>query len=157
MTNSKHVLSLGTLFLLTLLTAVFFAFSAVASDDAAGSLRNKDGDVLIERNGIILKAEEGMQVYPADTIRTGANGSVGVILKDNSRISIGPESRFELKDYVFEPNRARFSFVSRLLKGIASFVSGKMTKLSPESVILETPTAMIGVRGTSYHVKVREE
>jgi hypothetical protein len=47
--------------------------------------------------------------------------------------------------------------VNELIKGTASFISGKMTKLSPDSVILETPSATIGVRGTTYHVMVRED
>ena len=44
--------------------------------------------------------------------------------------------------------------VNRLAKGVASFVSGKMTKLSPEAVVLETPQSVIGVRGTTYNIKV---
>jgi hypothetical protein len=32
-----------------------------------------------------------------------------------------------------------------------------MTKLSPESVVLETPTSTIGVRGTTYNIKVAED
>ena len=47
--------------------------------------------------------------------------------------------------------------VNKLTKGTGSFVSGKMSKISPESVIIETPTSTIGVRGTTYDVKVNEE
>jgi len=144
-----------------LLCAAFFAVlltaSASASDKSAGSLRNKNGAVLIERGGNVQKAEEGSPVYTEDIIRTGVDGSVGIIFKDNSRISLGPSSILNIKAYVFEPAQGRFSFISRLIKGIASFISGKMTKLSPESVIFETPTSTIGVRGTSYHIKVSGE
>ena len=61
------------------------------------------------------------------------------------------------KQFVFEPAQRQFSMVNELIKGTASFISGKMTKLSPDSVILETPSATIGVRGTTYHVMVRED
>jgi len=47
--------------------------------------------------------------------------------------------------------------VNKLTKGSASFVSGKMTKLSPESVVLETRHRTIGVRGTTYNIKVTED
>ena len=137
-----------------LLSVVLPATVVNASDESAGSLRNKRGDVLIEQHGSIQKAEDGTPVYPNDTIRTGADGSVGIIFKDNSRISLGPNSRLDLKKFVFEPVKGHFSMVNKLIKGIASFVSGKMTKLSPESVILETPTSTIGVRGTTYYIKV---
>ena len=142
---------------LVLFFVVLLATVANAADESAGSLRKKKGDVLIERQGNTVKAEDGTPVYPNDIIKTGADGSVGIIFKDNSRISLGPNSRLDLKKFVFEPAQKRFSMVNKLTKGTASFVSGKMTKLSPGSVVLETPTSTIGVRGTTYHVKVNEE
>jgi hypothetical protein len=147
----SKMLSLVLLFLV-LLTGV-----VNASDESAGSLRKKKGDVLIERNGSIVKAEDGTPVYQNDTVKTGADGSVGIIFKDTSRISLGPNSRLDLKKFVFNPAKGQFSMVNKLTKGTASFVSGKMTKLSPESVVLETPTSTIGVRGTTYNIKVNED
>jgi hypothetical protein len=147
----SKILSMVLLFLV-LLTGV-----VNASDESAGSLRKKKGDVLIERNGSIVKAEDGTPVYQDDTIKTGADGSVGIIFKDTSRISLGPNSRLDLKKFVFNPAKGQFSMVNKLTKGTASFVSGKMTKLSPESVLLETPTSTIGVRGTTYNIKVNED
>ena len=142
---------------LLLFFVVLFATVVNASDESAGSLRNKKGDVLIERNGNIVKAEDGTPVYPNDTVRTGADGSVGIIFKDNSRIGLGPNSRLDIKKFVFKPAQGQFSMVNKLTKGTGSFVSGKMTKLSPESVIIETPTSTIGVRGTTYNIKVTED
>jgi hypothetical protein len=147
----SKILSLLLLFLVLLATIVN------AADESAGSLRKKKGDVLIERYGNIVKAEDGTPVYPKDTVRTGADGSVGIIFKDNSRISLGPNSRLDLKKFVFKPAQGQFSMVNKLTKGTASFVSGKMTKLSPESVVLETPRSTIGVRGTTYNIKVSED
>ena len=148
--SMRKILSLLLLFLVLLVPVVN------ASDESAGSLRNKKGDVLVERNGNVIKAEDGTPVYPNDTVKTGADGSVGIIFKDNARISLGPNSRLELKKFVFEPAQGQFSMINKLAKGTASFVSGKMTKLSPGSVVLETPTSTIGVRGTTYNVKVNE-
>jgi hypothetical protein len=147
----SKILSLVLLFLV-LLTGV-----VNASDESAGSLRRKKGDVLIERNGSIVKTEDGTPVYQNDTVKTGADGSVGIIFKDTSRISLGPNSRLDLKKFVFNPAKGQFSMVNKLTKGTASFVSGRMTKLSPDSVILETPTSTIGVRGTTYNIKVNED
>ena len=142
---------------LLLLFVVSIVAVANASDESAGSLRNTTGDVLIERSGEIIKAENGTSVYPNDTVRTGADGSVGIIYKDNSRIGLGPNSRLDIKKFVFKPAQGQFSMVNKLTKGTGSFVSGEMTKLSPESVIIETPTSTIGVRGTTYNIKVNED
>ncbi len=136
------------------LFVVLFATVVNASEEASGSLRKCKGDVLIERNGAIVKGIEGTPVYSNDTVKTGADGTAGVMFKDNSRISLGPNSRLELKKFVFKPALKQFNMVNKLAKGTASFVSGKMTKLSPEAVVLETPQSVIGVRGTTYNVKV---
>jgi hypothetical protein len=149
--------SMNKIISLVLFFVVLLATVATASDESAGSLRNKNGDVLIERSGSTVKAEDGTRVYQNDIIKTGADGSVGIVFKDNSRIGLGPNSRLDLKEFVFEPAKKQFSMVNKLTKGTASCVSGKMTKLSPGSVVLETPASTIGVRGTTYHVKVNED
>jgi hypothetical protein len=145
--------------ILVLLPLFVFLLAPVvnASGESSGSMRMKKGDVRLERNGNIVKAEDGTPVYPNDTVKTGADGSVGIIFKDNSRISLGPNSRLNLKKFVFKPAQGQFSMINKLAKGTASLVSGKMSKLSPGSVILETPTSTIGVRGTTYNVKVNED
>jgi hypothetical protein len=144
-------------FLSLLIPVVLLATVVSASDESSGSLRNKKGDVLIERHGTMVKADDGAAVYPNDSVSTGADGSVGIIFKDNSRISLGPNSRLDLKKFAFRPAQGQFSMVNKLIKGTASFVSGKMTKLSPESVVFETPTSTIGIRGTTFNIKVNED
>jgi len=144
------------------ITSLILFFTAIlatvvyASDESSASLRMVKGIVLIERAGNTVKAEDGTPVYPNDTVKTGVDGSVGIIFKDNSRISLGPNSRLELKKFVFKPAEGQFSMVNKLIKGTASLVSGKMTKLSPESVVLETPSSTIGIRGTTFNIKINE-
>ena len=142
---------------LILLFAAILATVVNAADESSASLRKANGDVVIERAGNIVKAEEGTPVYSKDTVKTGADGSVGIVFKDNSRISLGPNSRLELKNFVFKPSKGQFSMVNKLTKGTASLVSGKMTKLSPESVVLETPSSTIGIRGTTFNIKINED
>ncbi len=138
------------------LFVVLLATVVNASDESTGSLRKTKGGVLIERYGNIVKAEDGTPVYSNDTVRTGADGSVGIIFKDDSRISLGPNTRLELKKFVFKPVEKQFSMVNKLTKGTTSLISGKMSKLSPDSVVLETPTSTIGTRGTTFNIKINE-
>ncbi len=144
------------IFSLMLLALILLTSVVSASDVFCASLRNKKGEVLIERNGQVLQTKDGTHVYPNDSVITGPDGSVGVVFADNSRIGLGPNSRLDLKEFVFKPSEKKFSMVNRLSKGTASVVSGKMTKMSPESVVLETPNSTIGVRGTTFVVKVDE-
>lgn len=145
---------MGKIFCFVLVFSLLLPMFTNAADDFCGSLRNKKGDVIIERGGQPVKAINCTHVYPNDSVRTGPDGSVGIIFRDNSRISLGPNSRLDLKNFVFRPDEGKFSMVNKLTKGTATFVSGKITKLSPGSVILETPRSTIGVRGTTYNIKV---
>jgi hypothetical protein len=148
--------SMGKIISLILLFVVILATVVNSSDESSASLRKNKGEVLIERDGNIIKAEDGAPVYPKDIVRTGADGSVGIIFQDNSRISLGPNSRLELKKFIFKPAQGQFSMVNKMTKGTASLISGKMTKLSPESVVLETPSSTIGTRGTTVNIKINE-
>jgi hypothetical protein len=40
------------------------------------------------------------------------------------------------------------------VRGIASYVSGRIAKVAPDAVRLKTPSAIIGVRGTTLAVRV---
>ena len=42
-------------------------------------------------------------------------------------------------------------------KGTLNVVSGVIAKLKPESVSVKTPTGEIGVRGTTYLIKVEPQ
>jgi hypothetical protein len=44
--------------------------------------------------------------------------------------------------------------VLNFIRGMAVYVSGKIAKLAPDSIRLETPGAIVGVRGTTVAVQV---
>jgi hypothetical protein len=54
---------------------------------------------------------------------------------------------------VFEPKNGKFSFSLYLAKGSAIYESGKIGKMSPQSVKVETPKATVGVRGTRFLIE----
>jgi len=61
-----------------------------------------------------------------------------------------------IDEFVFAPHQGEFSLVIKMLKGTAAYLSGLISKLSPESARFETPSASIGIRGTKFAVKVEE-
>jgi hypothetical protein len=97
-----------------------------------------------------------MQVRQADTVVTGANGSVGITFLDNSLFSAGPNSVLSLDRYRFDSTTHAGEFEASLKKGSVAVVSGKMVKQSPESLRIRTPTGIMGARGTEFVVKVSE-
>ncbi len=121
----------------------------------AGYVKIAMGSAVIIRGGSELPARAGDGVYPDDGLRTGANGHLGVTLKDDTRISLGPQSEMRLSRFQFSPAEGQLALVLRILRGSAAFVSGRISGLRPEAVAIETPHTIVGVRGT--HVAIRVE
>lgn len=139
------------------LLGLTFAVAVQAAEPAPiGAIKTVAGDARILRSGQELKAEPGTPLQQADVLKTGADGALGVTFRDNSTVSLGPNSDLAVETFVFEPAQNKYGFVSRMARGTAFFVSGAMAKLSPDSVSVVTPTSTIGVRGTRFLVEVDE-
>ena len=80
-----------------------------------------------------------------------------ITLKDDTRVSLGPSSEVRLDRFVYAPAEGQLGFVLRIVRGVAAYVSGRIAKLSPDSIRLETPTAIVGVRGTTLALRVTPE
>ena len=126
-----------------------------ADEGYIGSIKTLEGTVEIIRQDRAVKAVAGSRIFGQDTIKTGGNGSVGVILRDDTIVSLGPDSTLDMKEFRFDPLKKDFSLVCRMLKGTFIFISGVIAKLAPESVKLETPDGTVAIRGTRLAIKVQ--
>lgn len=120
----------------------------------AGRIKVVTGSAYIVRQNATLPAKPGDAVFATDTLRTQANGTIGVTLADDTRVSLGPDSEMRLERYVFAPADGALGMVLNFVRGVAAYVSGRMAKLAPDAVRLETPAAIVGVRGTTVAIKV---
>jgi hypothetical protein len=120
----------------------------------AGHIKTASGSAFIVRQNATVPARPGEPIFATDALRTGADGTVGVTLKDDTRLSLGPGSEVRLERYVYSPGEGGFGMVLNLVRGVAAYVSGRMAKLAPDSIRLETPAAIVGVRGTTVAMRV---
>lgn len=121
---------------------------------AVGRIKVVSGSAFILRQNATIPAELGQAVFETDGLRTGADGRIGVTLKDDTRVSLGPNSEARIDRFVYAPADGRLGFVFNIVRGVAAYVSGQIAKLAPDSIRLETPAAIVGVRGTSLAVRV---
>jgi hypothetical protein len=96
-------------------------------------------------------------VYESDVLKTGADGRLGVTLNDDTRVSLGPVSEVRLDRFSYASADGAMQLALRFMRGVAAYVSGRIAKLSPDAVRLETPAAIVGVRGTTLAIRVDEE
>ena len=154
MTFSKTIaVSVRTLIAITLASAGISA----SAGEAVGKIKKLTGTVTIERAGKAVSAAPGMVVEVKDVIRTSASSSVGLTTHDNALVSLGPNSVLTLNQYAFNSTTHEGKMDAALSKGSLSMASGKLTKQSPESVKITTPTAVLAVRGTEFFAEVEDK
>jgi len=90
-------------------------------------------------------------------LRTGKDGRVGITLSDDTQVSIGPGSEVKLDSFVYDPGAGQLALVLKFIRGTAAYVSGQIAKLAPDAVRLETPAAIVGVRGTTLGIEVTSD
>ncbi|HET6787266.1 MAG TPA: FecR domain-containing protein [Aquabacterium sp.] len=130
--------------------------TAASASDTIGHIQTVAGVATVQRSGAALPATSGMALQRGDRVRTGQPGALGIVLTDDTTVSLGPNSELLLSQYDFEPKDKQFALVLKMLKGTFSYISGQIVKLAPGSAQLQTPDATIAVRGTKVLVQVQE-
>jgi hypothetical protein len=129
-------------------------FTATASAADVGEIKVVQGAAHLERGNARLPVKVGMPVQESDKVVTGTDGTVGITFADNSLLSVGPSSVLAIDRYVFDSTTHAGQFDSTLSKGTLAVISGKMVKQSPDAMRVRTPSAIMGVRGTEFIVRV---
>lgn len=119
-----------------------------------GYVKSLKGKVVAKRDKKIILLNVGSKLYEDDLIITKNKSSVGIMFSDGTRISLGPKSIFSIKRFVVNPSKKDYDVDLSLIKGKASFSSGKIGEISPSSVKFRIPTGIIGIRGTKFMVEV---
>ncbi len=136
-------------------TLLLASSGAIAAAEAIGVVKEVSGNAFLVRDGERLRASLTDPVHLYDTLETGPDGALGVLLDDDSRYSIDGDSSFTLQEYHYDGEAGSGSFVGRLARGALLAVSGWIAKLAPDTAKIETEVSTVGVRGTKMLIVVR--
>ena len=90
-------------------------------------------------------------VFSNEVVNTGANSAARFIFRDKTMLSVGANSSVTLDNFVFDADSAKSQVALSMSKGVMRFVSGNLPK---RVYSIRTPTALIGIRGTTLVVTV---
>src|SRR5262245_61202271 len=99
-----------TAFVLVLAATPLFAQEPAA----IGRIKIASGSVFVVRAGGLVPARAGEVVFEADGLRTGPDGRVGITLKDDTRVSLGPGSEVRLDRFMYAPANGQLGFVMKI-------------------------------------------
>ncbi|HWG11543.1 MAG TPA: FecR family protein [Rhodanobacteraceae bacterium] len=150
-----HMKRYQVLLRLTFALLLGLTLPALAGEDHAALIKSVSGDVKITREHNTFEATSGSTLLVSDRVITSQGSSAGIVFRDGTLLTLGSGADILVRDYVFEPKDGKFAFSVYLAKGSAIYESGKIGKLSPQSVRFDTPKATVGVRGTRFLIEAQ--
>ncbi|MBT4941167.1 MAG: FecR domain-containing protein, partial [Rhodospirillaceae bacterium] len=137
--------------------AVEVAEVAAGASVVIGRVETLNGLVEIVRaDGERVMLGLGDPVYQGDVIVTGSDGGVGIVFLDQTLLSIAENGKAVLDEVIYDSSEQAGSMALSLLQGVFSMVSGEIAKTDPDALVLTTPVATIGIRGTQVSIDVGE-
>ena len=130
------------------------AMPPVFAREAAARVQFVVGDVsAISTDGDSRSLSKGDRIYSGDTIKTSDSGVAQLIYRDRSRMAVRVNTEFTIKEFKYSQGEESGSrSIFSLLSGALRTVTGLIGSARPESVIINTPIATIGIRGTDHEV-----
>lgn len=127
---------------------LLFSTSLIASEDYVGIVVASRGNVHNHDNESI---SQGNFIYLNDVIITENRSFVVIQLTDGSKITVRPDSTLKIDSYAFNGTDGDQLNLD-LIQGGLRIVSGSIAKTSPENYTINTPVALMGVRGTEFSI-----
>jgi hypothetical protein len=129
----------------------FAAFSAAAFGNS-GQVTQISGTLSVRKaDGSIRILSQRSQIDSGDTINTERDSYAQIKFTDGAQITLKPNTALKIENFKFaEEKPDDDSFLYRLVKGGLRAVTGLVGKRSKEKYQLETATATVGIRGTTF-------
>ncbi|NND81550.1 MAG: FecR domain-containing protein [Gammaproteobacteria bacterium] len=144
-----------------LILVIAYASSPVLAQGNAGL--TAIGEVVMTKGVVTARSGQraltalakGSPVYLKDIIETASRSFTVIKFSDGGKVTLRPDTRFDLNEYDTTAGQEKESFA--LLKGGLRAVTGAIGKANPEQVKYTARNTTIGIRGTTFVVKLCEE
>lgn len=148
--------NLRYILMLAVVATLLMAGPVTASAASAGKVVFAAGNVKVERAGKLLPLTKDASIEPGDTLVTGQDGRVQLLMADGDRMAIRTNTRFRVDEFkapasASQPETGR-SFYT-LVKGGFRAVTRSLGQRGQDSYRVKTPVATLGIRGTTYWVR----
>ena len=149
------VLLIQKLFLQSLVLATLLLLNPTISNADIGKITEQTGSAEIKRATSVIASSLQSGVEMKDAITT-ANGKTGITFQDDTKVQITEHSKLIIDTFVYDDSKKTGKLGMKMALGTIKYASGQIAKSDPQQVVVETPTATIGVRGTDFSGTVDE-
>lgn len=148
MRHPRKCIAIKALLLLMLWGTGALALAA----QVAGTVIQLSGPLLAKRaDGAVKILSLKSEVESGDTLVTEKNTYALVKFIDNSEITLKPATTFKIENFAFDAGQPGADSASfNLVKGGLRSITGLLGKRNKEKFEMKTPSATIGIRGTTF-------
>ena len=108
--------------------------------------------VIRDKNSYPLRVRD--DIYLNDIVQTSSNSTLGITFNDATTFNLSASSKITIDNYVYEDGGKQNSGIFDIGKGTVAFVAAAVAKTGDMKIT--TPTATLGIRGTTGVVDVPE-
>jgi hypothetical protein len=125
-----------------------------ATDDPIGNVATLTGSATVTRNNASTPLQLKDDVFLNDVLQTSANSTLGVTFNDATTFNLTANARIAVDSFVYEDGGKANAALFNVAKGTVAFVAAAVAKTG--DMTISTPTATLGIRGTTGLVEVPE-
>ena len=114
----------------------------------------KEGNIF-RLSGEELTATLETDIVSFDEVET-ENGRLKIQFVDETQVSLTEHTYMEIDEYVYDPDPSKSKMAMNFVQGTARFATGGLGLVPKENIVIQTPTATIGIRGTDFTTTVDE-
>jgi hypothetical protein len=123
-------------------------------DEPIGNVAIMTGIATVIRNKDSIPLKPKDDIFLNDVLQTSANSSLGVTFNDATTFHLSANARITVDNYVYEDGGKQNAAIFDVAKGTVAFVAAAVAKTGDMKI--STPTATLGIRGTTGLVEVPE-
>ena len=125
---------------------------AAASDEPIGNVATLTGTASVVRSQNTLPLKLKDDIYLNDVVTTFADSTLGITFNDETTFNLTAKASMTIDNYLYEDSGKQNSALFDITKGTVAFVASAVAKTGDMKI--QTPTATLGIRGTTGLVEV---
>ena len=130
------------------------AADAQAPEEPIGNVATVTGSASVIRNDATTPLKVKDDIYLNDIVQTAANSTLGITFIDATTFNLKASTKITIDNYVYEDGGKNNAAIFDVARGTAAFVAASVAKTGDMKIT--TPTATLGIRGTTGLVEVPE-
>ena len=122
------------------------------AEEPIGNVATLSGKASVTRNDKSIPLALKDDIYLNDVVQTSANSALGITFSDGTTFSLKASAQITIDNFVYEEGGKKNAGKFDVAEGTIAFVAAQVAKTGDMQIT--TPTATLGIRGTSGLVEV---